>query len=64
MSEIRFTCTPEEREAVDAYVKAKHRWKRTSDFARYAVFYVMAYNKSGSHTSGRGGAPAESQEDN
>jgi hypothetical protein len=47
--EVRFTVTPDELAEIEAYVRSKKKWKRNSDFARYAVFQTMEYSKAGSH---------------
>ena len=60
--EIRFAVTDEEFETVKEYVSKKHRWKKMSDFARYAVFKEMDANKAGSHRSnGARPSPLDSQ---
>jgi hypothetical protein len=47
--EVRFAVTPDEMGEIEAYVRSKKKWKRTSDFARYAVFQTMEYSKAGGH---------------
>ncbi len=59
--EVRFRATTEEWKSISAYVHSKRKWKRVSDFARYAVFTQMDASKAGSHrkTRGEGLAPQQ-----
>lgn len=47
--EVRFTATDEEYAKIAFYVDQKRKWKRVSDFARYAVFTAMDRSKAGRH---------------
>jgi len=47
--EVRFAVSPEDMADIEAYVRSKKKWKRVSDFARYAVFQAMEYSKVGGH---------------
>ena len=44
-------CAVDERDflTVEAYVTAKRKWRKISDFVRYAVFTEMSKNPAGRH---------------
>ena len=47
--ELRCSVSEYDWQTVDDFVKVKRKWKKVSDFVRYAVFTEMARNKPGRH---------------